>query len=111
MLSQNKNHLVRFGARLRPAAVLRLALLFSMGAGLLFQSVPTTPVAYAAACISTADCLSKMTLDEKIGQMTQAHKDALTTDADIATYFLGSLLSGGGEGPSGSGGTATQWAD
>ncbi len=52
-----------------------------------------------------------MTLDEKIGQMTQANKNALTTPSDITTYALGSLLSGGGEGPNGSGGTATQWAD
>jgi beta-glucosidase len=52
-----------------------------------------------------------MTLDEKIGQMTQAEKNALTTPSDIATYYLGSLLSGGGGGPSGAGGTATQWAD
>jgi beta-glucosidase len=52
-----------------------------------------------------------MTLDEKIGQMTQANKNALTTPSDITTYYLGSLLSGGGEGPNGSGGAATQWAD
>jgi beta-glucosidase len=52
-----------------------------------------------------------MTLDEKIGQMTQVNKNALSTPSDIRTYYLGSLLSGGGEGPSGSGGTATQWAD
>src|SRR5678815_4759212 len=43
--------------------------------------------------------------------MTQANKNALTTPSDITTYALGSLLSGGGEGPNGSGGTATQWAD
>jgi beta-glucosidase len=64
-----------------------------------------------AACTSAADCLSKMTLDEKIGQMTQANKNALTTPSDITTYALGSLLSGGGEGPNGSGGTATEWAN
>ena len=69
-----------------------------------------TPVA-GSGCISTADCLSKMTLDEKIGQMTQASKNALTTPSDITTYYLGSLLSGGGEGPSGAGGTATEWAN
>jgi beta-glucosidase len=62
-------------------------------------------------CTSTADCLSKMTLDEKIGQMTQASKNALTTPSDITTYYLGSLLSGGGEGPNGAGGTATEWAN
>jgi len=52
-----------------------------------------------------------MTLDEKIGQMTQANKNALTTPSDITTYTLGSLLSGGGEGPNGAGGTATEWAN
>jgi beta-glucosidase len=52
-----------------------------------------------------------MTLDEKIGQMTQVNKNALTTASDITTYYIGSLLSGGGEGPNGSGGTATEWAN
>jgi len=82
-------------------------------AGLMLQLLGGTPPVQAAvgACTSPADCLSKMTLDEKIGQMTQANKNALTTPSDITTYFLGSLLSGGGEGPSGSGGTASQWAD
>jgi len=52
-----------------------------------------------------------MTLLEKIGQMTQANHSNLTSDSDVATYALGSLLSGGGAGPNGAGGTATQWAD
>ena len=72
---------------------------------------PTPSPTPGIGCTSTADCLSNMTLDEKIGQMTQANKNALTTPSDITTYYLGSLLSGGGEGPNGSGGTATQWAD
>ena len=38
--------------------------------------------------------LSKMTLEEKIGQMTQAEQDALKDINDIEKYFLGSLLSG-----------------
>lgn len=70
-----------------------------------------SPTPAGSGCTSTADCLSKMTLDEKIGQMTQANKNALTTPSDITTYALGSLLSGGGEGPNGSGGTATEWAN
>jgi beta-glucosidase len=73
--------------------------------------VPTSTPTTSSGCSSAADCLSKMTLDEKIGQMTQANKNALTTPADIRTYYLGSLLSGGGEGPNGSGGTATEWAN
>jgi beta-glucosidase len=53
-----------------------------------------------------------MTLDEKIGQMTQVNKGALAASpSDITTYFLGSVLSGGGEGPNGAGGTASQFAD
>lgn len=82
-------------------------------AGLMFQMFSSPPVSRAAvgACTSPADCVSKMTLDEKIGQMTQVNKNALITPSDITTYFLGSLLSGGGEGPSGAGGTAVQWAD
>ncbi|MEO7841435.1 MAG: glycoside hydrolase family 3 N-terminal domain-containing protein [Anaerolineales bacterium] len=72
--------------------------------------IPTATPA-SIGCSSTADCLSNMTLDEKIGQMTQANKNALTTPSDIRTYYLGSLLSGGGEGPNGSGGTATEWAN
>lgn len=66
---------------------------------------------YAAGCSSPADCLSKMTLDEKIGQMTQVAHNYLASPSDITTYKLGSLLSGGGGGPKGGGGTASQWAD
>jgi beta-glucosidase len=67
--------------------------------------------AAAAGCVSTADCLSKMTLAEKAGQMTQVANSYLSNKNDIATYGLGSVLSGGGGGPNGAGGTATQWAD
>ncbi|MFF3503046.1 glycoside hydrolase family 3 N-terminal domain-containing protein [Streptomyces sp. NPDC003247] len=46
-----------------------------------------------------ADLLSRMTLAEKAGQMTQAERGALTAAGDIAAYDLGSLLSGGGSTP------------
>ena len=39
--------------------------------------------------------LSKMTLEEKIGQMTQAEKNSIPPE-DVKTYALGSVLSGGG---------------
>jgi len=44
------------------------------------------------------DLLSKMTLAEKIGQMTQVEKNSLTPQ-DITDYAIGSVLSGGGGNP------------
>ncbi|MBN1241145.1 MAG: glycoside hydrolase family 3 C-terminal domain-containing protein [Spirochaetales bacterium] len=56
------------------------------------------------------DLLSRMTLEEKVGQMTQAARDYLLgAEEDIARYGLGSLLSGGGSGPRAN--TAEAWAD
>lgn len=46
-----------------------------------------------------ADLLSRMSLAEKAGQMTQAERGAVGNGSDIATYDLGSLLSGGGSTP------------
>ncbi|MGW0208065.1 glycoside hydrolase family 3 protein [Streptomyces sp. NPDC003233] len=46
-----------------------------------------------------ADLLSRMSLQEKAGQMTQAERGAVGGGGDIATYGLGSLLSGGGSTP------------
>jgi beta-glucosidase len=43
--------------------------------------------------------LGSMTLDEKVGQMTQVDRDAMHDKADIAKYFLGSMLSGGNSNP------------
>jgi beta-glucosidase len=43
--------------------------------------------------------IEKMTLDEKIGQMTQPDQSFLKSDADIVTYYLGSVLSGGDSDP------------
>ena len=40
-----------------------------------------------------------MTLDEKIGQMTQGELNAIKDESDIENYFLGSVLSGGGADP------------
>lgn len=51
--------------------------------------------------------ISSMTLDEKVGQMTQAERSA--SPADVQNYFLGSILSGGGSVPTPN--TPTSWAD
>src|SRR6266699_588228 len=80
-----------------------------LAAGMLIAAAPAAPAATTPGCTSTTDCLSKMTLGEKAGQMTQAAWNYLKSDSDISTYGLGSLLSGGGGGPNGAGGTAAQW--
>lgn len=55
-----------------------------------------------------ADLLSRMSLAEKTGQMTQAERGALKAQGDIASYDLGSLLSGGGSVPAPN--TPAAWA-
>ncbi|NJP95863.1 beta-glucosidase [Nonomuraea sp. FMUSA5-5] len=64
---------------------------------------PTLPVA-----TRVSDLLSRMSLDEKLGQMTQAERGSVS-ESDVTTYRLGSVLSGGGSAPSQN--TATGWAD
>jgi beta-glucosidase len=54
------------------------------------------------------DLLGRMTLDEKIGQMTQVEKNSIKW-GDITKYFIGSILSGGGGSPSTN--TAEAWAE
>lgn len=55
--------------------------------------------------------LSQMTLEEKVGQMTQAERGFLLNSgyADIKQYFLGSVLSGGGSAPEPN--TAEAWVE
>ena len=43
--------------------------------------------------------IALMTIEEKIGQMTQIDQQFLDTIADLADYSIGSLLSGGGSNP------------
>jgi beta-glucosidase len=64
-------------------------------------AVPTTP-AYLDPSLPVAervdDLLARMTLAEKIGQMTLVEKDSLLP-ADITTKAIGAVLSGGGGSP------------
>ncbi|NJP45102.1 beta-glucosidase [Streptomyces sp. PRB2-1] len=76
----------------------------AQAAGLPYQD-PSLPVAQRV-----DDLLSRMSLDEKIGQMTQVDRTALTSAPnDLATYRIGSVLSGGGSAPSPN--NAGSWAD
>ncbi|MFC6023133.1 glycoside hydrolase family 3 N-terminal domain-containing protein [Plantactinospora solaniradicis] len=96
-----------------PRVLLFVALLALLGIG-----VPAPQPAGAAALpyqdpalpVATRvdDLLARMSLDEKIGQMTQAER-ASVTPADITNFRLGSVLSGGGSAPTPN--NATSWAD
>jgi len=63
----------------------------------------------AAIADRVADLMSRMSLDEKIGQMTQAERSALGDGSEIASLFLGSVLSGGGSAPAAN--TPPAWAE
>jgi beta-glucosidase len=65
---------------------------------------PNQPVA-----ARVADLLSRMSLDEKIGQMTQVERTAVASPSELATFRIGSVLSGGGSAPSPN--NATSWAN
>jgi beta-glucosidase len=54
--------------------------------------------------------LAQMTLDEKIGQMTQAEQDAIKDLSEIERYSFGSILSGGSSDPK-EGNSLRAWTD
>lgn len=58
-----------------------------------------------------ADLMSRMTLDEKLGQMAMVERGALAGDrlGDVAARGIGAVLSGGGSAPEPN--TAGAWAD
>jgi beta-glucosidase len=99
----------------RPAVCLGAALLV-LGSALTF-SAPSSVAAgdppYRDRSLPVAervdDLMSRMSLDDKIGQMTQAERAALDPQQDLATYRLGSVLSGGGSAPTPN--TPEAWAD
>ena len=51
-----------------------------------------------------------MTLDEKLGQMTQPEQEHLVDSTDIETLFIGSVLSGGSSDPK-AGNSLAAWTD
>jgi beta-glucosidase len=67
---------------------------------------PTGPPSVAT---RVADLLARMTLDEKLGQMTMVDRGFLASESDITTYALGAVVSGGGSAPETN--TAVGWAD
>jgi beta-glucosidase len=71
-------------------------------------AAPASPGRLSANDAKVKTLLDTMTLGEKVGQMTQADQEALIEPADIATYYLGSVLSGGDSDPT-SGNELSDW--
>jgi len=68
------------------------------------------PTMYSKHDAQARKILAQMTLDEKIGQMTQPDQMNLKSLDEIETYALGSLLSGGDSDPK-TGNDLTSWTD
>jgi len=87
------------------ATIVTLIIAAPAGAAGLPYEDPSLPVAQRV-----SDLLSRMTLAEKIGQMTQTERYQVYDDAaPITTYGLGGILSGGGSTPTEN--TPSAWAD
>jgi beta-glucosidase len=80
---------------------LRLAVLSSsiFAIGLLLSFAASTPKPLSSFDGQVKPILAQMTLDEKIGQMTQPEQDALKDPGDLENLFIGSVLSGGNSDP------------
>ena len=74
------------------------------------MSVASTPKPLSSYNAQVKELLSKMTLEEKIGQMIQVDQEHLQDPADIEKYYLGSLLSGGNSDPK-AGNSLQAWTD
>ncbi len=91
--------------RIQLAVILAATLLVSCTGG--STSATKTPVGTAGPAVAVyrdpsqpvearvEDLLARMTLDEKIGQMTQVENNSITPEG-VAAYLIGSILSGGG---------------
>jgi len=87
--------------------LLRLGLL---AASAVSNPAARSPIRYSAYDAQVDALLSRMTLDEKVGQMTQADQEALQEPRDIEKYYLGSVLNGGNSDPK-AGNTLANWTE
>ena len=74
------------------------------------ESRPKNPKSFSFYDNKVDEILSKMTLDEKIGQMTQAEQDAIKDIHDVDKYHLGSVFCGGNSDPK-EGNSLKAWTD
>src|SRR5687767_12617410 len=81
-----------------------------MAAGPLAFARVRTPARLSSFDPFVRPILERMTLDEKLGQMTQGELNNIKDESDIERYFLGSVLSGGDADPK-EGNGLVPWTD
>jgi len=90
---------------------LRLAMLAVAGLGAFLMALAqSAPKPLSSFDPQVKPLLARMTLEEKIGQMTQPEQDALKDPADLENLFIGSVLSGGNSDPK-EGNSLKAWTD
>ncbi|MGO9270299.1 MAG: glycoside hydrolase family 3 protein [Terriglobia bacterium] len=108
-MNSPKNRTRSTPAKLVLCAVSLAAL--ALSASILRPSTPASKLkplsAYDA---QVQELMAKMTLDEKVGQMTQADEAAVKDIGDVRKYYLGSVLNGGDSDPE-AGNSLEAWTD
>ncbi|MDX3192221.1 glycoside hydrolase family 3 N-terminal domain-containing protein [Streptomyces sp. MN03-5084-2B] len=99
---------MRLGRRLGIGA-LAVGLLLGSGTPALAGNGPAYKDSWRPVKVRVADLLSRMSLDDKLGQMMQAERLGVKSPQDVTTGRLGSLLSGGSSQPTPN--TPVTWAD
>jgi beta-glucosidase len=84
---------------LRLAAILGVAAMSVLMTSRLSTSAASQPKPLSSFDPQVKPLLAQMTLEEKIGQMTQPDQDFIKDLSDIEKYSLGSILSGGSSDP------------
>ena len=97
-------------SRIRTVLAIVLAALVAAPAGAAAAPGPAYKNSHLPVRERVADLLSRMTLEEKVGQMTQTERyQVFDNETPITTWELGSILSGGGSTPTEN--TPEAWAD
>jgi beta-glucosidase len=84
---------------LRPTAVATIVLSLALGSAAQTAAPAPTSRRLSSFDAQVKPLLERMTLDEKIGQMTQPEQHQLVEESDVERLAVGSLLSGGDSDP------------
>ena len=109
MLLRVRCTLIALGVPRHVPFAIAILLSFLQACGGSTSPTPSPPTPAAPGTPDLESLLARMTLDEKIGQMTQADRSSLRSEDDIGSYLLGSVLSGGGSSPPDA--TAAGWGE